>query len=144
MNDESPKMNDESPKMNDESPKMNDESSMMSNGSSMMSGGSYGKVRSYSDVAVMIDGVQVVNSTLEVDSYPNITVKVGTAVKWIIDAPEGSIGYCNDRVNVDEYGIKEYPFKLGENVIEFMPDEVGQFTYSCWMDMIHATITVEE
>ncbi|MDR2657297.1 MAG: sulfite exporter TauE/SafE family protein [Oscillospiraceae bacterium] len=92
----------------------------------------------------MVDGVQVVNSTLQPNSYPDITVKAGVPVKWIINAPDGSINGCNARFNVYEYGIMNYSFKPGENVIEFMPDKVGRFTYTCWMGMIRASITVEE
>jgi hypothetical protein len=87
------------------------------------------------------DDVQVIKSTLSPYQYPNITVKVGTPVKWLIDAPSGSINGCNNRMFIREYGI-EYTFKSGENVIEFTPSKTGKFQYTCWMGMIRATITV--
>jgi hypothetical protein len=65
-------------------------------------------------------------------------------VKWIIDAPDGSINGCNNRINIQEYGITNYSFKSGENIIEFTPDKTGRFQYSCWMGMIHGGITVLE
>jgi plastocyanin domain-containing protein len=44
--------------------------------------------------------------------------------------------------------IKEYDinwrFNTGENVIEFMPEKAGRFSYSCWMGMIRSSITVVE
>jgi len=87
------------------------------------------------------DTEQVVNSTLLPNKYPNITVQVGVPVKWIIDAPPGSINGCNNRFLVPEYGI-EYTFQPGENIIEFTPEKEGVFEYSCWMGMIYGTITV--
>ena len=89
------------------------------------------------------NGVQVVSSTLEPGRYPAITVSAGTPVKWVINAPEGSVNGCNNRMIVSEYGI-EHTFKTGENVIEFTPTKTGKFKYSCWMGMIRGTITVEE
>lgn len=93
--------------------------------------------------AEISDGVQIVRSTLEPGDYPDITVQLGMPVKWIIDAPQGSINGCNGRVIIREYGI-EYAFKEGENIIEFTPDEAGNFSYSCWMGMIHGNIYVTE
>ncbi len=91
----------------------------------------------------IIDGKQVVSSALSSGRYPDIRVQAGTPVKWIIDAPEGSINGCNNRIFIHEYGI-EYSFKPGENVIEFTPDKEGPVRYSCWMGMIRGTINVTE
>ncbi|HWQ79749.1 MAG TPA: sulfite exporter TauE/SafE family protein [Anaerovoracaceae bacterium] len=95
-----------------------------------------------SDIAVE-DGVQIINSTLSSGRYPAITVQAGIPVKWTIDAPNGSINGCNNRIIIPEYNI-EYQFESGENVIEFTPDKTGKFQYSCWMGMIRGSITVVE
>lgn len=92
---------------------------------------------------VIEDGVQVVNSTLSGGRYPAITVRQGVPVKWTIDAPQGSINGCNNRMIIREYQI-EHQFKVGENVIEFTPTKAGKFSYSCWMGMIRSSITVVE
>lgn len=89
------------------------------------------------------DGQQVVKSTLLPRTYPAITVTKGTPVRWVIDAPKGSINGCNRSMNVPEYDI-QYQFKDGENIIEFTPDRTGEFQYSCWMGMVRSTITVVE
>jgi sulfite exporter TauE/SafE len=86
-------------------------------------------------------GPQVVNSTLSPYGYPNITVEAGRPVKWIINAPQGTINGCNYRFIIREYGIA-YEFKTGENVVEFTPNRVGNIPYTCWMGMIPGTITV--
>ena len=75
--------------------------------------------------------------------YKTIEVKKGIPVKLIVNAKEKSINGCNETINIREYGI-EYTFVSGENVIEFTPDKVGNFTYSCWMGMITDKIIVTE
>ncbi|MDR1246521.1 MAG: sulfite exporter TauE/SafE family protein [Clostridiales Family XIII bacterium] len=89
------------------------------------------------------NNMQTVNSTLSPGRYPNITVQAGTPVKWVIDAPKGSINGCNGRMLIREYGI-EYSFKTGENIIEFTPATAGNVRYSCWMGMIRGNIDVTE
>ncbi len=93
---------------------------------------------------IIEDGKQVVSSTLSSSRYPNITVQTGTPVKWVIDAPQGSINGCNNRINIQEYNISNYAFQTGENIIEFTPTKAGRFQYSCWMGMIRGTITVTQ
>ncbi|MDR1839803.1 MAG: sulfite exporter TauE/SafE family protein [Treponema sp.] len=91
--------------------------------------------------AAIQNGVQIINSTLLPNRYPAIVVQQGIPVRWIINAPQGSINGCNNRFIIREYGI-EHTFKYGENVIEFMPGKTGRFSYSCWMGMIRSSITV--
>jgi sulfite exporter TauE/SafE/copper chaperone CopZ/plastocyanin domain-containing protein len=91
--------------------------------------------------SVMQNGVQIINSTLLPNRYPAITVQQGIPVRWIINAPRGSINGCNNRIIIREYGI-QHTFKYGDNVIEFMPEKAGRFVYSCWMSMIRSSITV--
>ncbi len=93
------------------------------------------------DAAKIADGEQIVNSTLQPGGYPAITVRAGIPVKWVIDAPKGSVNGCNNAIYIPEYDI-EYKFKTGENIIEFTPDKTGQYNYSCWMGMIRSIITV--
>jgi len=93
--------------------------------------------------STVTDGVQVVKSELSSGKYPAITVQAGIPVKWIINAPEGSINGCNNRMLIPEYDI-EHEFKTGENIIEFTPTKAGTFSYSCWMGMIRSTISVTE
>lgn len=94
------------------------------------------------DVAVMGDNIQTVQSELKRNAYPNIKVKSGVPVRWIIDAPDGSINGCNNEIIISEYGI-DYTFHYGENVIEFTPTKSGTFDYSCWMGMMYGKIIVE-
>jgi plastocyanin domain-containing protein len=90
---------------------------------------------------VIQNGAQIINSTLLPGRYPAITVQEGIPVRWTINAPQGSINGCNNRMLIREYGI-EHSFKTGDNVIEFTPSRAGRFSYSCWMGMIRSSITV--
>lgn len=91
--------------------------------------------------AKIVDGVQVVNSTLKSGDYPDITVEAGIPVKWIIDAPEGSVNGCNYSIILNDFNLT-YDLHKGENVIEFTPESSGTYVYTCWMGMIRGNITV--
>ena len=91
----------------------------------------------------IVDGVQVVESVLNPGNYPDITVQAGMPVRWVIQAPEGSINGCNNRMIIREYGF-EYAFKPGQNIIEFTPLQAGTVDYSCWMGMIRGRISITE
>jgi len=86
---------------------------------------------------------QIINSTLQPYGYPSIQVESGRPVKWIINAPQGTIHGCNYRFVIREYGIA-YELKPGENVVEFTPSRTGNIPYTCWMGMIKGRITVVE
>ena len=90
---------------------------------------------------VIQNGVQIINSTLLPNQYPAITVQQGIPVRWTINVPQGSIIGCNNRFIIREYGI-QHTLKYGDNVIEFLPERAGKFSYSCWMGMIRSSITV--
>ena len=87
------------------------------------------------------DGYQIVESRLLSGAYPSIQVEAGTPVRWIIHADEEEINGCNDRFFQRELQL-EHRFSPGDNTIEFTPASPGTYTYSCWMGMIHGTITV--
>jgi sulfite exporter TauE/SafE/copper chaperone CopZ len=91
--------------------------------------------------ANIVDGVQIVNTSLASGRYQPITVQAGIPVKWTITAEDGTINGCNNRMIIPEYNI-EKQFEVGENVVEFTPKDTGTFSYSCWMGMIRSTITV--
>jgi sulfite exporter TauE/SafE/copper chaperone CopZ len=89
------------------------------------------------------DNLQMVTTTLAGGRYQPITVQAGIPVRWTIEAPQGSINGCNNRMIIPEYNI-EHTFTAGSNVIEFTPTKAGTFRYSCWMGMIRSSITVVE
>lgn len=107
-----------------------------------VAGGNQGKSSDTEELRI-VDGKQLVDSSLASGRYPDITVQAGIPVVWNFDAPNGSINGCNYRMFAEEYGI-DHSFEPGKNVIEFTPAETGAFQYTCWMGMIRGTITVVE
>lgn len=99
--------------------------------------------QSGADTARMSDGVQLVSSTLDSGSYPDLSVSAGTPVQWTLYAPEGSVNGCNYMLLLPDFDL-EYTLHEGENLIEFTPTTPGTYSYSCWMGMIRATITVTD
>ncbi|HYE68797.1 MAG TPA: sulfite exporter TauE/SafE family protein [Anaerovoracaceae bacterium] len=91
--------------------------------------------------AEIIDGVQVVTTSLDSGSYEPIVVQAGIPVQWNIQAEAGDINGCNNRIIIPEYNL-EKPLEPGDNIIEFTPDKSGIIPYSCWMGMIRSQITV--
>lgn len=91
--------------------------------------------------AEIVDGVQVVTTTLASGRYEPIVVQAGIPVQWNLQAEAGDINGCNNRIVIPEYDL-EKPLKAGDNVIEFTPDKSGVVPYSCWMGMIRSQITV--
>ncbi|WP_315079529.1 sulfite exporter TauE/SafE family protein [uncultured Clostridium sp.] len=91
--------------------------------------------------ALIEDGAQIVKTNLSSGSYETISVKKGIPVKWIINVERGTLNGCNNKIQISEYGI-EKKLQFGENVIEFIPEKTGTFSYSCWMGMIRNSIKV--
>ena len=89
------------------------------------------------------DGIQFISSNLERGRYPDITVKAGVPVHWVIDAPAENINGCNGVMIIPNYGVQQ-ALQPGENIIEFTPQESGVFNYSCWMGMVYGRIYVED
>lgn len=91
--------------------------------------------------AEIVDGQQLVTTTLSSRGYEPITVQTGIPVKWTIQANSSSINGCNNEIIIPEYEIQK-ELVPGDNVIEFTPKESGTISYSCWMGMIRSQIFV--
>ena len=93
------------------------------------------------NIAVIKDGVQLITTGLPSGRYEPITVQKGIPVKWTIQAKDGDINGCNNRIIISQFN-KELKLKVGDNVVEFTPSDSGIIPYSCWMGMIRSQITV--
>lgn len=92
---------------------------------------------------VMEDGYQVLRIDVEPRGYENVVIQKDIPTKLIFDVAPGDLTSCNYAVNIPEYEVFQ-TLQEGENIIEFIPEEVGTFPYSCWMGMIRSKITVVE
>lgn len=87
------------------------------------------------------NGVQVVRMTESARGYaPNtFTIQQGMPVKWVIDAQDQYT--CASTLIASKIGVQKN-LSLGQNVIEFLPKEVGQIPFSCSMGMFRGSFTV--
>ena len=72
-------------------------------------------------------------------SPSQFTVKVNRPVRWIITSK--SPYSCAASIVAPEFKI-EQDLQAGENIIEFTPTKVGQFSFACVMGMYRGKITV--
>lgn len=91
--------------------------------------------------AVIGDGVQIVSLELDFDSFGDMVVQKGIPVTVFFHAGEGKITGCNNEVVCADLGFDVH-ITPGDNIIEFIPSEEGNFTYTCWMNMIRNHIEV--
>ena len=94
------------------------------------------------DTAAVEENLQVVNSELDWQDYPDITVKAGIPVRWIVHAEAEKITGCNNEMVIPALNLR-VPLSPGDNIVEFSVDEPGVIPYTCWMGMLHGSITVE-
>ena len=89
----------------------------------------------------VVDGKQIVKSTLNPYRYPSITVKKGIPLHWEIEASENALNGCNYKMLFPDFGFA-YEMGYGRNVIEFTPEKAGTFQYTCWMGMVRGQVKV--
>lgn len=83
------------------------------------------------DVKIDIQGGYVPSS---------LTVKQGVPVRMTVNRPGDD--FCSERLVFPKYGIDKALTPKGTTVIEFTPDETGQFTFTCGMGMYQGTLNV--
>jgi sulfite exporter TauE/SafE len=85
--------------------------------------------------------IQTVTTNIKSGSYSPITVQKGIPLRWTIIAEKENLNQCNNAITIPKLNIIR-KLSVGENVIEFTPQEEGQIIYTCWMGMIKSSITV--
>ena len=93
-------------------------------------------------VSSKIEGdYQVVEFDLEYNNYEDIIVQKGIPVKMIIHVDKKYLTGCNSELELKDFN-KKVKLEVGDNVIEFTPENTGIYTYTCWMNMIKNNIKV--
>lgn len=93
--------------------------------------------------AEMRDGVQEVRINVRSDGYTpsHIALREGVPARLIFVA-ESNTG-CASQVQIPHFGINRTDLAEGqETVVEFTPEETGEFTFACGMDMVEGSILV--
>jgi plastocyanin domain-containing protein len=92
-------------------------------------------------VSTIKDGYQEVITRFEDGRYQPIVVQKGIPVKWTIVIEKGDLNGCNNAIVISQYNL-EITLNYGDNLVEFTPDKVGSFKYTCWMRMLSNYIYV--
>ena len=61
-----------------------------------------------------------------------IIVQKDIPVKMVINVDKKHLNGCNNEIVINEYGIKQ-KLEIGKNEIEFIPQNEGNYIYSCWI-----------
>ena len=92
--------------------------------------------------ASVVGGVQEVAVTVKGGYSPDlIRVTEGVPLRLVFDRQEA--GDCTSRVVFGEFGVSKSLPAFGTATLEFTPDRVGRFDFTCGMNMIHGTLVVE-
>lgn len=91
--------------------------------------------------ATIYEDYQEVKINLSYDSYGDILVQKGKKVRLIINVDKKYLTGCNNAVVISEFNIKK-ELTVGENIIEFFPENTGTYSMNCWMNMITNNIQV--
>lgn len=75
--------------------------------------------------------------------YPQFTIQKDILTRINFQVAQDQLNRCNDAIFIPEYGIQKQ-LEVGDNWIEFMPNQTGTFPYSCWMGMIRSQFVVLE
>ena len=91
----------------------------------------------------MKNGYQIIRMEVTARGWSpdKFVLKKGIPVKWIVTTTE--LTGCNKAINVPKLNL-EFDNKMGEQIIEFTPNEVGKIPFSCWMGMIPGLFVVVE
>jgi sulfite exporter TauE/SafE len=91
--------------------------------------------------AVIKGNSQTVQAEVQSDSFPEIVVVKGVPVKWNMHVDKDNLNDCNKEFQVSKFKIDK-SLAIGDNIVEFTPNESGNFIYSCWMGMIKSKVIV--
>ncbi len=97
----------------------------------------------YSDYhkSTIVNDYQVISFDLSYNSYDDIILQKGIPARIIINANEKYLTGCNYQILMNDFNI-EKNLEVGLNMIEFTPEEVGDYFYTCGMRMIKNKIKV--
>lgn len=69
-----------------------------------------------------------------------IRTRVGRPLRLIFDRRDASP--CTDEIVFPDFGIRRALAANAKTVVELRPERVGEFTFSCGMNMLHGRIQV--
>jgi sulfite exporter TauE/SafE/copper chaperone CopZ len=100
-----------------------------------------GEIIANAAIAEIQGEIQIVSSDVSPSGYEPIVVQAGIPVQWSLEAGAGDLTGCNNAILVRKFGIQQ-SLKEGKTLVEFTPEESGNYPFSCWMGMINSNILV--
>jgi len=90
-----------------------------------------------------VNEYQVAKMDLTYQGYsPNVLfVQKGIPVRWVINVKQ--MFECTNEILMSEYNIRK-KLNYGENIIEFIPQKLGEIKFSCGMQMVWGKFMVTE
>jgi uncharacterized protein len=73
-------------------------------------------------------------------NYGEIIVQAGVPVRFNLSVAPGALNGCNNAIVIPSMNIQK-SLSVGDNIVEFLPENPGVIPYSCWMGMIRSRIT---
>lgn len=70
-----------------------------------------------------------------------IVAKRGVALKLVFDRRESSP--CSDEIVLPDFGIRRALPPFAKTALEIVPENAGEFEFTCGMNMLHGKILVE-
>jgi plastocyanin domain-containing protein len=93
--------------------------------------------------AQVADGVQEVKVIVKGGYSPDIiVVKQGAPVK--LDFYRDETASCSEEIVFGDFGIARHLPAFQTTTIEFTPEEPGEFTFTCGMNMMRGKLVVEQ
>ncbi|MFH1291757.1 MAG: sulfite exporter TauE/SafE family protein [bacterium] len=89
------------------------------------------------------DSQQIVKMDVSYQGYsPNVfTIKKGVPVKWVVNVKQ--MTGCTNEIMIPSLKISK-KLQVGENVVEFTPQQAGDLRFSCWMGMVRGKFIVTD
>lgn len=88
-------------------------------------------------------GAQEITVTVQGGYEPaHIRLRRGVPARLLFDRRETSA--CSEELVLADFGIRRFLPPHQRTAIEFTPDRVGTFPFTCGMGMLHGQVTVEE
>jgi plastocyanin len=93
--------------------------------------------------AEMQDGVQHARINVTDQGFSPSSISLQEGVPARLTFHQQSQSTCAEYVQIPAFGVESTQLPYGEETtIEFTPDEAGQFTFVCGMDMLSGTLVV--
>lgn len=98
----------------------------------------------YANTTSKKENIQTVNMDLTYSGYsPNVLyIKKDIPVRWVINVKQMS--GCTDEIILHGNHNIRKKLQMGENIIEFTPDTLGELKFSCWMKMVWGKFIVTD